>query len=209
MDAEMASRMGLKTQTGVYVRQANEGKPAAKAGIQGGDIITSVAGQPVKNGLELQRTVASLPVGKPTSVAVLRDGQPKQFQVTVEEQPEDLTPDVPQQRRAPARRGRASDDGISLDKVGVEVTDLTPEAAEKFGYKDDAKGVLITQVRFNSPAALAQLRNGMLIEQIDERRVSTAKEAKEALEKAAVDKGVLFKLRTPQGTTEYVLVRAE
>jgi serine protease Do len=167
-----------------------------------------VAGHPVKNGQELQKLVASLPVGKPTAVTVLRNGQSKQFQVTIEEQPEDLTADVTP-RRAPGRRGQANEDGISLDKVGLEVTDLTPEAADKLGLKEDVKGVLVTQVKFNSPAALAQLRSGMVIEQIDDRQVTSAKVAKEALEKASLTKGVLLKVRTPQGTTEYVLLRSE
>src|SRR5262249_18403869 len=168
MDAELASRLGLKSQTGVYVRQASEGKPAAKAGLEGGDIITSVAGHPVKNGLELQKLVAILPVGNPTTVTALRNGQSKQFQVTLEEQPEDLTPEVTP-RRAPAGRGHTSEDGIVLDKVGVEVADMTPELAEKLNLKEDAKGVLITQVKFNSPAGQAQLRRGMVIEQIDDK----------------------------------------
>jgi serine protease Do len=209
LDAELASRLGLKTQTGVYIRQATEGRPAAKAGIEDGDIITSVAGHPVKNGFELQKVVASLPVGKPTNVTVLRNSQSRQFQVTVEEQPEDLSVEIP--RRAPARRNNrgGGEDGITLDKVGLEVSDLTPKAVEKHGLNENVKGVLITQVKFNSPAAVAQLREGMVIEQIDGRQVTTAKAAQEALEKASLAKGVLLKLRTPQGTTEYVLLRSE
>jgi len=206
VDAEMASRLGLKTHTGVYVAQASEGKPAAKAGIQGGDIVTAVAGQPVKTGHDLQRLVSSLPVGKPTQVTVLREGQPKEFAVTIEEQPEDLEA-AAAPRRAPPR-GEAQDE-VSLDKVGIEVTDLTPELADQFGLNEGVKGVLITQVKFNTPAGLAGIKRGMVILKIDRTAVGSAKEAKTALEKGSLEKGILLQVRTPGGATEYILLRSE
>ena len=69
IDTEVAGRLGLKDgQHGVLVAQVFDKSPAGKAGVQAGDVITAIAGKPIKDGRELQRIVASLPLGKPADV---------------------------------------------------------------------------------------------------------------------------------------------
>jgi membrane-associated protease RseP (regulator of RpoE activity) len=68
---------------GIYVGGTVPGSPAAKAGIQKGDIITAVNGQAVRNGDELTTAVSGSSVGSAMSVSVLRDGKLRTFQVVV------------------------------------------------------------------------------------------------------------------------------
>jgi serine protease Do len=74
-------------QKGVLVAKVFEGSPAAKAGLKDGDVITALGGKPVENGRALQSIVAALPLDKPVSVAVMRDGEKKELSVTIAEQP--------------------------------------------------------------------------------------------------------------------------
>jgi serine protease Do len=179
--------------------------PAGKAGVQAGDVITGINGKSVKDGRELQRIVANLPLGKPVDMAVLRDGKDQKLSVTIEEQPQDFgTPRV-QTPRAPERREKSA---TSLDKIGVEVSDLTPELAEKLGTKDQT-GAVVTAVENDSLAAAAGLRKGMLITKVDKQPVKSAEDVSKLVEKAALDKGVLFQTYSPQAGTGYVLLKKE
>lgn len=204
---EIAARVGA-VQGGVLVSEVTEGRAADKAGIKEGDVITAVAGRPIKSGVELQQIVARLPVNKTTEVAVVRDGQPMVVPVVIEEQPEDLQ--RVRQRRRPANAFERGED-VSLDKLGVQVNELTEETAETLGLRGGAKGLLITEVEPDSAAALAGLRRGMVITKIDNKGVTTPQAAQKMLSKASLEKGILLQIlvRTPDGgyVTEYVLVQ--
>jgi serine protease Do len=90
-DPAIAQKLGLpKDQKGVVVTRAFDNGPAAKAGVQEGDVITTLGGRQVTDGREVQRIVADLPLGKPIKMTVLREGQLKSLDVTIEEQPADL-----------------------------------------------------------------------------------------------------------------------
>jgi serine protease Do len=90
VDDEAATRLGLKSAGGVIVGRVLDESPAAKGGLQAGDVVLSVSGHAVKDGRDLQREVANLPVGKPIEVTVVRDGQRVKLQLTPEEQPQDM-----------------------------------------------------------------------------------------------------------------------
>jgi len=205
LDPEVASRLGLKEQEGVLVALTFENAPAAKAGIQAGDVITAIGGKPVKDGRELQRIVAGLPLGKPVDVTVLHDGKSKVLQITIQEQPDEYgvaRATVPQGHESPR-------ESVTLDKVGVGLSDLSADMAEEFGYKENTKGALITSVESASPAYLAGLRRGMLITKVDKKAVASAKDAQQVLEKASLEKGVLLQVQSPQGGTNYVVLKVE
>ena len=201
-DNDLASRLGV--QGGSLVTQVFDRAPAALAGIQEGDIITRLDGKAVKDGRELQGIVAQLPVGKPVGMTVVRDGKTLELKVTIQEQPKDYGNARVQAPRAP--RGKL--ETVSVGKVGVDLTDLTPELAEQLGFKDAEKGVLIAKVERDGVAADSGVTRGMMITKIDKQAVTSATSAKEKLEKANLDKGVLLQVRTPRGGTTYILLKA-
>jgi len=205
LEGEVAARLGVKGDTGVAVSQVFDGSPAAKAGLQPGDVVTAVAGKQVKDGRELQRTIANLPLNKPADLTVVRDGQTKHLTVTIQEQPEDFGT----ARATPPRSVQPDKDALSLHKLGVDVADLTAEMADQLGYKGPAKGALIVNVEDGGPAYTAGLRRGMLITKVDKHAVSSAATAKDVLEKASLADGVLLQLQSPQGGTSYVVIKVE
>lgn len=203
LDPEVATRLGVPKDTGVMVSEVFDNMPASKAGIQAGDVIISVAGKTVRDGRALQNTVAGLPLKQPSEVTVMRDGKTLSLQVTIEEQPAEFGV-----TRVPAPRAPARDaDSITLDKLGIDIADLTDDTAEELGYRKGTQGAVITRVAPGSLGAEAGLRRGMVISKVDNQRVSNAAAAQQALEKAALASGVLVHVQSPQGGTNIILLR--
>jgi serine protease Do len=207
---DVAEQLGLTGTKGVYVSNVVEGGPAAKAGLVPGDIITSVSGTPVKDSRELQHLVASLPAHKKVDLQVIRDGKNMDLAVTLEEQPKDYgitTRPVRSTREQPEET-----DEVKAGSVGLTLSDLSPEHASRFGYGDDAKGVLILRTDPGSVAAEKGLRRGMLITKIGKKPVSSAVTAKNLLDKANLEKGVLLQVQVPPqqgGGSALIVLKAE
>jgi serine protease Do len=203
LSPEVAARLGLDKQEGVLVARVFPGSPAAKAGLKDGDVFTTLAGHSVEKSHDLQKVVAGLPLNKPVTVAVLRDGERKELSVTVAEQPSEFGKAGEPKRSGPETEKQPE----QLDRLGVEVADMTPELAKQFGYKDDVKGVVVTQVQPDSPVADAGLHRGQLLVKVDKKRVQDAAAVREELSSAALDKGVLLQVHNAEGAIDFVLVK--
>jgi serine protease Do len=204
VDADLAKKLGVKEEGGVLVKDVMPDGPSEKAGVREGDVITEVAGKPVKDSRELQTVVAGLPTGKAVDLTVVRDGKPQTLHVKIVEQPRDFNT----RAEAPApRRDRRPSGSISLDQYGLDVLDLTPEIADELGYRDSATGAVIGQVERNSPAYEKGLRRGMLITKVERQTVRSARDVREKLRKVNPDEGALLQVQTPQGGSELVLLK--
>jgi serine protease Do len=198
LDPEVAAKLGMKDKTGVVITKVGSGTPAAKCGLQDGDVLTSIAGQVVNDPKGLQRIVAGLSIGNVVELAVFRDGAPKILKLTVEEQPESF-----------GTTTELVDAGTtSFAKIGIKVTELTAEKAKQLGFSEKAEGVLITEVEPESPASAAGLHSGMLILKVDQNSVKTPREVQGALEKGSLEKGVLFQVRSAKAGTMYVMIKS-
>ncbi len=204
-EPDIAARLGLQQgEHGVLITRVFEDTPGAKAGLKDGDVLTALDGKPIANGRELQMIVARLPVGKTATVQILRDGQTKTLQVTIEEQPHKYgTTRVPLPRRI-----EREPDGVVIDKIGIEAIDLTADVADSLGYSEHTQGAVIAAVKRDSPADDAGLRRGMLITKVDKKPVQSAQGLRNAIEAASLNKGILLQIETPQGGTNYVLLKS-
>jgi serine protease Do len=197
LDSEVAARLGVSGKGGVVISKVGPKSPAAKSGLQDGDILTKIGDNMVKDPRHLQQIVAGLPIGKPVDLAVVRDGANLVLSMTVEAQPESFgaTADL-------------SDAGQThLGKVGVKVKELTPESAKELGFPESSAGVLITEVEPDGIAAAAGLQNGLLILKVDQHAVKTVTDVETAFEKGSLEKGILVQVRTPKLGTSYVLLK--
>jgi serine protease Do len=198
LDAKVAAHLGLTGKGGVVVGKVMNGSPAAKCGLQDGDVLTELAGQAVESPQGLQRLVAGLTVGKEVELVVYRDGARKVLTMKAMEQPEQF-----------GNGADFSEAGhTSLGKIGVKVTELTAERAKELGYPAKTEGVLITDVEPNGVAAGAGLRSGWLILGVDQLKVKSVEEVQKALEQGSLERGLLLQVRNPHGGTAYVLLEA-
>src|SRR4051812_43014701 len=128
---------------------------------------------------------------------IVRDGKKITVPVTIEEQPqtfgrvETTTP-----RRSNASPSDSAD-MTKLEKLGVQVDDLSGEQAAELGYRREVKGVVVTAVTPNSPAALAGIRKGQVIAKIDDHAVTGMDQVGAALGSASAQQGVRLQLLSP------------
>lgn len=195
---DIAESLGLKEPTGAMIASADENGPAAKAKIQGGDIILKFNGTDVKEMRTLPRVVAETPIGKQVPVVLWRDGKERVVQVTVGELPDDTKPvlastnsqDKPQVARP-----------VELTGMGLKISPITDEARERFQIAADQKGVLITDVAAGSTAAEKGLKPGDVIVEVQQEEVKTPADITDRVERfrKANRRSVLMLVQTGDG----------
>jgi serine protease Do len=161
---ELAKQFSLSDKDGVLIGDVTEDSPAAKAGLQRGDVITEYAGKKVTNPAELRNMVAGTLPGRKASMKVLRDGKQVTVNVTVTELP------------AVMQKSAGSFDNILN---GVQVQDLTSDLRSRLSIPKRVKGVVVTGVA--GGAAEGFLNQGDVIIEVNRKKVASV----EAYEKAA------------------------
>ena len=166
---ELAEYYGLKEKKGVLVAKVFEGDPADKAGIKTNDIIIAVDGKPIKSPRELTGTIAEIPVGKKTSITILRNGKEKTVKVRIAKRPDSDR----LARRQPEKNG----------ELGIRIAEMTPEMAKRYGHSETEKGVLVVGVESGSKAAEAGIRQGDLVKEVNRKPVTTVSDLRAKLKK--------------------------
>ena len=176
--------------------------PAAKAGVQQGDVIIKVAGQEVTFDNTLSFIVANTPIGATVPIELIRAGKAMTLNATLVKRPAEI---------ASANAAASDEDADSKDKpspgaeaarqsLGLTLQALTPETRRQLRLPDTAKGVVIAAVNPSSDAATNGLQRGDLIIQINQRPINTPAEAAAAVEdarKAGRDTVLLLASRGP------------
>ena len=145
MSQSLAESFGMKQPAGALVSTVDKAGPAAKAGIETGDVIIKVDGQAIKNSAELPVAIADIKPGATAKIEVWRNGAPRELVVTVSE-------------LQPAKSAQAPADGKPQGRLGVAVRELTPDEQRRTGV--DA-GVLVENA--GGAAAKAGVRSGDII----------------------------------------------
>ncbi|MCX7685039.1 MAG: DegQ family serine endoprotease [Acetobacteraceae bacterium] len=175
---EIAESLGLRGGArGALVARAQEGGPAAAAGIQAGDVILRFNNQEVREMRALPRIVAETAVGARVPVVVWRNGRELTVEVTLGELPAE-----PQQA-ALSPAPPAAPQTVDLAGFGLKVSGISPELRERFGLRPEARGVVIVEVAPGSPAAERDLRPGDVIVEVQQERVTTPREAEAVIER--------------------------
>lgn len=148
---ELAESFGMKTPRGALVAQVLPDSPAEKAGIQVGDVIVEFNGQEISKSSELPPLVGSTKVGGKVPVTVIREGRSRTLNVVIAALPEE-------EELQAAAEGKPR--GVSENRLGIEVADLTDEQRKQLSGKQT--GVMVTAVR-KGPAAQAGVQRGDII----------------------------------------------
>jgi serine protease Do len=202
LSPEVASRLGLKENEGILVAKVMKDGPAAKAGIEDGDVVTALDGKPIGMPSDLSFAVAKLTSGKHIALTVLRDGKSLTIDITIGQQPAQFGAAEPRANDA-APKAESS----QLEKLGFSVADLTKNSAERFGFSQSTEGAVVTEVDDGGLAANAGLRAGHLIVKVDGKQVNSAKAVKDAVAAGSLQKGVLMQVRSTNEGVSFVLVR--
>jgi len=132
---------------GVFVEQVPPSGPAAKAGVEPGDIIVSLNGKPVREGNDLVSVITATPIGSPVTLGVVRAGKRESYKVTVA----DITQVFPDQFAGAAQSADVGPGKTSV-KFGMSIESLTDQKRQSLGIKQSG-GVLVDSVE---PGAFAE-----------------------------------------------------
>jgi len=187
-----ALRLGNSETAGALVAAVAPDSPAAKAGLQAGDVLRSVDGQKLADPRALARAVAALKPGSEARFDVLRDGETKTITVALGAMPNDRV----------ANAGAAD----KQDGIGVNLAPITPQLRAQLDLPASAKGAVIAGVEAGSPAEQAGLKEGDIILGVGSRAVTTPAEAASRI-RQAVKSGDNVALRVMRdGRAGYVAV---
>jgi serine protease Do len=187
VSAGIAESLGLKNAAGALVDEAKADTPAAKAGIEAGDVITAVNGNAVKDSRSLAREISGMPPGSTAKLDILRKGEQKSITVTLAAMPND-------QKQASAEDRDGSMRGAP--HLGLSVA----PAADVAGA--GGKGVVVTAVDPEGPAAEHGVQSGDVILDVGGKSVGNAGELRSALSeaKSAGKHSVLMRIKSADNT---------
>jgi len=195
--ADIADSLGLKKAEGALVAEPQANGPAAKAGIESGDVITAVNGEPVKDARELARTIGGLAPGNAVKLNVLQKGQDKVINLTLGQLPNTV--------EAKADTDKSDKDvapkGTDVPKLGLT---LAPANSVAGAGKD---GVVVTEVDPKSAAAERGFKEGDVILEVAGKPVTNAGDVREAINAARTDNknSVLMRIKSG-GSSRFVAV---
>ncbi len=186
--ADIADSLGLKQAKGAMVDNPQAGSPAAKAGIEAGDVITSVNGTDVRDSRDLARTISMMAPGTSVKLDVLHKGEAKPVTLTLGEMPND--------RQANADEGQSSKEAAGTPHLGLG---LAP-ARDVEGAGE--KGVVVTSVDPEGPAAEHGFQTGDVILNVGGKAVASVGDVRSALSEASGSgkHSVLMQVKTADAT---------
>jgi serine protease Do len=202
---EIASNLGLSEPKGALVAKVSPDSPASSAGIQPSDVILKFDGQAIDNMRSLPRAVAATPIGKSVAVELLRKGQTMDLTVTVGRLPED-------EEVADTAKGEGEEELAPEpereDLLGLSIAPLTEELRSQYGIGKSVEGVVITEVKPNSPAAQKDVKPGDVIVEVTQEKVKQPQDVKARLlaVKKSGRKSVLLLLSDTKGELRFVAV---
>jgi serine protease Do len=192
----LAKAFNVPAERGALVGDVESNSPGAKAGLQRGDVVTELNGQPVDGPNDLRLKVGTMTPGTTLHLKVDRAGQSHDINVVLGE--------VPSEKSAANERENSA--GAS-PLQGVQVQDLTDDIRQQIGVPSGTKGVVVSDVANSSPAADTGLQRGDVIEQINHQNVTSVSDYQRIIERAGKQELVLLVNRG--GNTTFLVVQPE
>jgi serine protease Do len=183
---------------GVVIEGVEPGSPAEKAGLKGGDVITSVNGQPIKTGNDLVNPIAQATIGSKVKLSFIRDRTQKETTATVEDRTHVF----------PNTAGRMGDQPgeVAPSEFGLRVDNLSKDRAQRFGM-EGIKGVIVTDV---DPASFASddlgFTRGDVIAEINHSPITSVEDYRAAVTKLKPGENVVFKVLRRQDSDRILTV---
>ncbi len=186
---KIAKAMDLQDLNGALIGDVLKDSPAAKAGLQAGDIVVKLNGKEIDNSSTFRSSIASMQPGTDVKLSVLRDGKPMDITVKLGEMPSEGT--------------LAALGGNYQQLLGFSVSNSTSDLARKYSQNPNLQGVIVTSIDKNSSAARAGLQEGDMIFSVNRHRIENVDEFSATLK--GVKKGDTLLMRVQRGDQGFFL----
>jgi serine protease Do len=189
---DIAESLGLKKAEGALVTEPQNNGPAAKAGIESGDVITAVNGDQVKDERELARTIGGMAPGAAVKLNVLHKGTDKVIDITLGQLPNTIE----------AKADTNNDDqggaarGTDVARLGLTVKPASSVAGA------GKEGVVVTEVDPKSAAA-DRFKEGDVILEVGGKTVASADDVRDAINAAKTDNKNVVLMRVKSGGSSH------
>jgi len=193
IDKEMAEAFNLDKTDGVLIAEVMKNSAGEKAGLQEGDVIIEYNNKPIKSIGNFRNEISLLEPGKKVDLTILRKGKKQKITLELGQHPVEFL---------------SSNQTTQLGMEVAEVKDISPDLMGKWGYQDIKEGLIVTSIKRNSLAAKAGLRPGMLLLQINQQRIKTAKDFHDSMEKSQTNKHILLLVRF-HNVTKFITVKTQ
>ncbi|HEU4387470.1 MAG TPA: DegQ family serine endoprotease [Blastocatellia bacterium] len=185
----IARSFNLSQSSGALVADVVPDGPAARSGIERGDVVTMLNGDPVPGSRELRLRISQMAPGATARLRIYRNGSERDVNVTLGQLPEDKKTSQ-----------RESDPDGAMD--GIQIEELTPAIARQLGLRPGIQGVALTAVEEGSAAYEAGLREGDVVQEVNRKPITSVLQFKQAIRQARGSSIVLLVNRG--GNTSYV-----
>jgi serine protease Do len=206
LDDDLARSLGLEDTRGALVGSVVPDGPAARGGLQQGDVILSLNGSRIEDNRDLTQRIGATGVGDTARVEVLRGGQRRTLNVRLGERPseqqlaaDNSAPSAPTPEVAPQG-------GVAQSSLGMSVRPLTQADRTRFELGANAGGLVITSVVPSSDAASKFIQAGDVILQAGGRAIRTPQELSAAADAARRANRPLLLQIDGQGGRRFVAV---
>jgi len=190
---ENAKFFNLTGNTGALIASVTPDSPASRAGLKEGDVVTAVNGHPIENGGDLQVIVSEDAPGSKIQLDVIRNGHPEKLDLTVGEYHKNQ------------EVAAAATDESGHARLGIAISDLTPDVRQQLQLGSDVQGVAIAQVQPGSPAEDAGLTGGDVIMEVNRKPVTSADQFRNEVKQLPAGKDMLLRVWANGGTTYRVV----
>ncbi|MDI6889522.1 MAG: DegQ family serine endoprotease [Thermodesulfovibrionales bacterium] len=174
---ELAKQFNLKEERGVLVADVIEESPAEKAGIMRGDVIIEYKGKKFDEPYQLRNMVANTAPGEEVELEIIRENRTEMKRVTIGELPAEM------QRPLKGKYNNLL--------RGITVQNLTPEIYERLNLPERLKGVVISDIDEDSPAAMVLMR-GDVIQEINRQKITSVADYENVVSKIKQEEDILL-----------------
>ncbi len=172
---QAAQQFGLPSRSGAVVSTVTDGGPAAKAGMQPGDVVVEFGGKPVTSSDDLVDMVVHTKPGSTVPVVIYRDKARQTLHVTIDE----LNLEAEQGQSAGGGPEEPTQTGL-----GMELQALTPDIARQLDVPNGRGGAVVTRVERRSPAENAGIARGDVILKVNNQEVTGLPQVTRELQRA-------------------------
>ncbi len=187
IDARRASRLGLPEARGVLIKRLRRGGSAESAGLEAGDVLTSIAGKQIDSPAEVQERISRFRPGDRIDISLIRNGKPLRIRLTL-------------LNKNNGTQALVSDRGDDLlHRLGFELRNLTPSEETRLG----TTGARVISIFRNSAVEATNMDAGFVITAVNDKQVRNLQDVLSRLREAGRDDKILLRGRYERFEGDY------